>query len=805
MEPPRSVLQSVLAQLGQTMIVVLLAAAVLTAVIGDLADCAVILLVITVNTTAGVLQERRAVEAVAALRTLSMPQSTVRRDGIAHRIATVDLVPGDVLLVAEGDVVGADARLITAHELQVDEALLTGESLPAARDPEGNCPAEVPVGDRTTMLHAGTLVVHGTGTAVVVSTGAATELGHIASLLRERSAPDTPLQRRLAALGRRLSVVAAAGCVAVVLIGLLRGEPWELMVVAGISLAVAAIPESLPAVVALALAGGTKRMAARGAIVRSLPAVEALGSVTVLAADKTGTLTTGSIGCVALWTPSGGELVPEAVPRDGPGLLEGCGPRALLEAAVLCNDAHRGSVGIDAALLVAADAAGINVAALREAIPRTHEIPFDSVRREMRTRHAVHTGEIEIVKGAPEVLLPRLAGTAAANAVVKRWTAQGRRVIAVSAGPPGAPLLRGLLALADPVRAEARAAVLAARAAGIRTIMITGDHLGTATAVARATGVLADDDPPPESTHALRSIYARTDPSGKLDIVVDWQRAGHVVAMTGDGVNDAPALRVADVGVAMGRRGTEVAKEAADLVLTDDSLGTVVAAVAEGRRVFDNIRRFVRYGISGGLAELLVMLTGPFLALPLPLLPAQILWVNLVTHGLPGVAIGAEQAEPDVLRRPPRPPREGILTKRAGLEVLVLGTVVAASCLALALWAAAQGRPWQTMLFTTLTLAQLGIVLTTRSDRCALWRMSLASNPFLYAAVGLSAAGLLAGIYLPGLRDLLATTPLSVGELGLTLGVSMIPALLIEIVKAVLRGHDSEDQPNLSGSSQLAD
>lgn len=780
-EPPRSLLRSVLAQLRETMIVVLLVAAVLTAVTGDLADCAVILLVITVNTTVGVLQERRAVGAVAALRTLSTPQSTARRDGTAHRIRTTELVPGDVLQVAEGDVVGADARLLAGHELQVDEALLTGESFPAARDPDADCPAGAAVGDRATMVHAGTLVVHGTGTAVVVATGLATQLGHVASLLRERPAPDTPLQRRLAALGWWLSATAAAGCVAVVLLGLLRGQPWELMVVAGISLAVAAIPESLPAVVALALAGGTQRMAARGAIVRSLPAVEALGSVTVLAADKTGTLTTGSTGCVALWTPDGGEAALDAVSLDSPGVC------ALLEAAVLCNDANPGSAGTEGALLAAAAAVGVDVTTVRRNSPRTREIPFDSVRREMRTWHDARDGEIEIVKGAPEVLLPGLAGTAVARAVVERWTAQARRVLAVAAGPPGAPVLLGLLALADPARPAARAAVLAARAAGIRTIMITGDHPGTATAVAKATGVLTDDDPPPDPSHALRSVYARTDPRGKLDIVADWQRAGHVVAMTGDGVNDAPALRAADVGVAMGRRGTEVAKQAADVVLTDDSLGTVIAAVAEGRRVFDNIRRFVRYGLSGGLAEILVMLAGPFLALPLPLLPGQILWVNLVTHGLPGVAIGAEQAEPDVLHRAPRPPREGILTRRSGLEVLALGTTVAASCLALSLWADGQGRPWQTMLFATLALAQLGIAITTRSDRFAGWRMSPAGNPFLYAAVGLSAVGLLAAIYLPGLHDLLGTTPLRLSDLGLSLAAGALPAVLIEIVKAIQR------------------
>src|SRR5581483_833272 len=315
----------------------------------------------------------------------------------------------------------------------------------------------------------------------------------------------------------------------------------------------------------------------------------------------------------------------------------------------------------------------------------------------------------------------------------------------------GRPELLGMLALADPVRADARRSVTAAQAAGIRTVMITGDHPGTAYAVARDTGVIIDGDQPDAP---LRSVYARTDPGGKLAIVAAWQRAGHIVAMTGDGVNDAPALRAADVGVAMGRRGTEVAKEAADLVLTDDSLASVVAAVAEGRRVLDNIRRFVRYGLAGGLAEILVMLVGPFLGLPLPLLPAQILWVNLVTHGLPGVAIGSEQPEPDVLRRAPRPPSEGIVNRRCGLEVLVLGTVVTTGCLGLAVWAVGRGSPWQTMLFVNLSLAQLGIALTTRSDTRPLWRLSPSGNPFLYVAVATSASALLAALYTPVLRAL---------------------------------------------------
>ncbi len=781
-EPPRTVWRSVLGQLRETMILVLLGAAVLTAVIGDLADCAVIVLVVSLNTVVGVVQERRAVGAVAALRALTTPVSTVLRGGVAVRVPTPDLVPGDLLRVAEGDVVGADARMLTAHDLQVDEALLTGESQPVQRRSGPPCAPGAVVAERSTMLHAGTMVVHGTGTAVVVATGAHTELGRIAGLLRERVAPATPLQRRLTVLGRQLSAVAVAACVLVVALGLLRGESWEIMLVAGVSLAVAAIPESLPAVVALALAAATQRMAAHGAIVRSLPAVEALGSVTVLAADKTGTLTTGHPRSVALWTAAGGELDLPAAAAAGAGVAEGGrGPRALLEALVLCSDAARGGGGTEGALVDAAAEAGVEVAALRTELPRTAVRPFDAVHRSMRTTHATPAGELEVVKGAPEVVL---AAGDDAQRVVTAWAAAGRRVLAVAAGPPGAVCPLGLIATADPVRPDALAAVRAARTAGIRPVMITGDHPLTAEAVATATGVLAPGDPPDDPARGLRSVYARTDPAGKLDIVTAWQRAGHLVAMTGDGVNDAPALRAADVGVAMGLRGTEVAKEAADLVLTDDSLATVVSAVAEGRRVFDNVRRFVRYGVSGGLAELLVMLLGPLVGFALPLLPGQILWVNLVTHGLPGVAIGSEIAEPDVLRRPPRPPAEGLLTRRGAFDVVWVAGLITVSCLALAVWSAARGGPWQTLLFATLALTQLGVALTTRSDRTPFWRMAPAGNPFLFAAVATSLAATLAGIYLPGLSDLLGLEPLTAGELGLAAAVAVLPAILIELVEA---------------------
>jgi len=771
-EQDRSLLVSVFAQLRETMILVLLGAAVLTALTGDLADMAVILLVIAVNTAVGVIQERRALGAVAALRAMAAPAARVRRDGRVVEVAATDLVPGDVLILTEGDVVGADARLLEANDLTVDEALLTGEALPAERTAEPAGDSATPVADRSSMVHGGTLVVHGSATAVVVATGVRSAIGGISVLLEQAETPVTPLQRRLARLGQILSAVAVVACVAVAALGLLRGQDWELVAVTGISLAVAAIPESLPAVVALSLAAAARRMARQGAIVRTLPAVETLGSVTILASDKTGTLTSGEMAAVAVWTPSGGEH-----PLDGAELPPD--PRALLAAAVLCSDAVPGEPGGDmteVALVDGAVHAGLDVMAVRAAQPRTGVVPFDADRRDMSTMH----GDVTITKGAPEVVL--LADEAQARAVADQWAGDGRRVLAVVRTIRGTDRrLLGLVALADPVRPEASDAVRRSHEAGITTVMITGDHAGTANAIARQTGVLDAPDRVGHDADVGPLVYARADPATKLDLIGRWRAEGHVVAMTGDGVNDAPALRAADVGVAMGRRGTDVARGAADLILTDDSLATVVAAVAEGRRVFDNIRRFIRYALSGGVAEITVMLIAPFMGMTLPLTPAQILWINLVTHGLPGVAIGAEEAEPDLLRRPPHSPAEGVLTRRTSAQVLVFGAAITVACLAVAAWAYAADAPWQTMLFLTLALGQLGLALTTRSDNRPFWRVPLRANPLLVVAVASSAVLMLAGIYLPGLDTLLGTDALTAGQLGVVALGALVPAAAAQL------------------------
>jgi P-type Ca2+ transporter type 2C len=775
-ERPPSLLRLVGDQLRDAMILVLLAAALLTVVTGDLADTAVITLVVVVNTVVGVLQERRAAGAIEALRSMAVPSAVVRRAGHRRTVPAASVVPGDVLVLAEGALVVADARLLEASGLEVDESVLTGESLPSRRDP-APAPSTAGVADRRSMVHAGTLVTHGSGIAVVVATGAQGALGSIARLVGTVAAGPTPLQRRMSGLGRGLALLAIAGSVLVGVLGLLQGRPWEITLVTAVSLAVAAVPESLPAVVSLALATGARRMARRGAVVRTLGAVETLGSVTVLASDKTGTLTTGRMAVVECWTPGG---------EDRPGLLR---------ALALCNDASAdGATGgmTDLALLKAAVEGGVSPSAERERCPLVGEIPFDHERKSMSTTHAGPEGTFTLTKGAPEKVLT--TGDVAARAVADGWAGAGRRVIAVHIADDAGPRVMGLVAIADPVRLEAPAAIRGLRAAGVATVLITGDHAGTAAAVARATGVIGVDEVIAADDPVGPRVHARADPETKLRLIDDWRRAGQVVAMTGDGVNDAPALRAADIGVAMGRRGTDVARAAADLVLTDDSLHTVVAAVGEGRRVYDNIRRFVRYGLAGGLAEIAVMLIGPWLGMSLPLLAGQILWVNLLTHGLPGVAIGAEQAEPDVLRRGPRPPGEALITGQLARQIVGIGAAVTVAVLAAALWSRAHDGAWQTVLFATLAATQLGVALATRSDTRPL-RNPVRGNRMLMLAVAASGALLLAAVYLPPLAAVLRTDPLGLADLAAVAVAAPFPGLAALILLTVTAGRSGREVP----------
>ncbi|MFH9347947.1 cation-translocating P-type ATPase [Kitasatospora sp. NPDC017646] len=784
------------AQLRDPLIIVLLAAVALTLAIGDHPDAVVIALVVVVNTAVGVVQEVRAESAVAALSRLSAPAARVLRDGEQRKVPSTGIVPGDVVALAEGDIVPADARLVEAAALLLDESMLTGESLPVAKTVGTGAP-----GDET--VRAGTVVLRGRALAVVTTTGAESALGRIAALLRPRPEP-TPLQRRLAALGRVLAAVAVGLCAVVFVLGLLRHQPPGEMGVTAISLAVAAVPESLPAVVTLALALGARRMAARHAVVRRLPAVETLGSVSVLATDKTGTLTEGRMVVERLWTPHSTAVVTGIGYGPAGGItLDGTAEdevRELLTAAALCNDAAlRPPTGGDgqwaalgdpteAALLTAAGKTGLDPERLRAACPRAAEAPFDSLRKRMTTVHRTPGGGglLACLKGAPEAVLdpdvlaepPELLERAR-NASAG-LAAEGYRVLALAdrhldhlPEPPqeaehGLRLL-GLAALADPPKPAAAATLSACRRAGILPVLVTGDHPATARALAVRVGLLEASAGPEAVVSGQVSaevadltrvrVFARTDPRHKLDIVQAWRARGAVTAMTGDGVNDGPALRQADIGVAMGRRGTEVARQAADLVLADDELATVVGAVAEGRRVYDNIRRFLVYGLAGGAAEILVMLAGPLFGLALPLRAGQILWINLLTHGLTGVAMGAEPLSPGAMARPPRPPRQHILGAGVWQRVLLLGLVVAAASLCAALRAHGGEGPWQTVLFLALLAAQLGVVLGLRE------RLLTRANPFLPLAVLTSAALGTAALYLPFLREVLDTVPLSWGDL----------------------------------------
>jgi Ca2+-transporting ATPase len=805
-------------QLRDPLILVLLAAVVLTLATGDLADASVIVLVIVVNTTVGVVQEVKAGQAIAALSDLAAPEARVLRDGGQQQIPAAEVVIGDVLVLAEGDIVPADADVVDAAALLVDEAALTGESVPVDKAAAGP-------GGRGDVVSAGTVVVRGRGRAVVTATGAASSMGRVAALLGAQPGL-TPLQRRLAGVGRVLAVVAVALCAIVLALGLARGQNVELMVITAISLVVAAVPESLPAVVTLALALGARRMSARNALIRRLPAVETLGSVTVLGTDKTGTLTEGNMVARRLWTPVGEAEISGTgygpggqVTRAGRPVYSGDAPdlAGLLTAAALCNDAAlRPPVGgqpdwtavgdpTEAALLAAAGKVGLSPAELSTRFPRIAEVPFDSGRKRMTTVHQLPGGGVRVIgKGAPEAMLvpEMITGDAAtvnqAVARAEELAREGFRVLAVAAaGRPGPPpaaemerglRLLGLIGILDPPRASAAATIAACQAAGITPVLITGDHPATARAIATSLSIIGAGEPvidcraaPDGEAERTARVFARATPEQKLTIIAGRQAAGDVVAMTGDGVNDGPALRRADIGVAMGKRGTEVARQAADLVLADDELGTVVAAAEQGRRVYANIRRFLLYALSGGAAEIAVMLAGPFLGLPLVLLPAQILWVNLLTHGLPGVALGSEPADPGAMRRPPRPPAESVLGAGLWQRIARVGVIIAAVTLAVALWGQATGRPWQSMAFLALGTTQLAVAVGSRV------RPGTLANPALPAAIASALALQLAGLYLPFLQDLLHTQPLPVTDLLIVGALSCLGYAAVRLDRIVHR------------------
>ncbi|MFC5139817.1 cation-translocating P-type ATPase [Actinomycetospora rhizophila] len=767
----RSVLRRVAAQLRDPLVLVLLVVAAVTTTIGDHADTAVVLLVVLGNTTVGVIQEIRADRSVEALDRLGAARARVRRDGRVRTVPAREVVPGDVLVVGAGDVLAADGTVVWGESLQLDEAAITGESLPVEAHRPG------------TAVLSGSVVTRGRGEVVVGATGPSSAMGRIAEGLVRTRTRRTPLQRLLAVLGRRLALVTAALCAVVFVLGLLRGEDPLLMLVAAMSLAVAAVPESLPVVVTLGLALGARRMAARNAVARSLPAVETLGAVTLLATDKTGTLTEGRLRVAEVWTERDGDL------------------DALVGATVLCNDAPAEPAGdaaspgtdpLETALVDWARDRGVDVAGVRRRHPRRGALPFDAVRRRMTTWHDDGEGGVLVVgKGAPETVLPPPDESTRADRA-RAWAedaaGRGLRVLVVATGhrrsdPTAAEAEQeldpvGVVALQDLPRAAARGALDGCRRAGIRPVVLTGDHPATAATVAEQVGlagpgepvrVAAVDEDADRRDHLLEvDVVARCRPERKLELVAGWQARGEVVAMTGDGVNDGPALRRADIGVAMGRRGTEVARQAADLVLADDDLNTVVAAVEEGRRIHSNVRRFLAYALAGGLAEVLVMLAGPAIGVALPLLPAQILWINLLTHGLPGVAFGTEPSEPGAMAAPPRRPGSSVLAGGLWLAVLVVGTTVAALTVAALLLVG--GPDPRSAAFLTLGLGQLGAAIGLRSRRAPRAVRSPGPDWLLIAVAGAVLAQLAAVTVGPLMSLLRTTTPTPAGLATATAG-----------------------------------
>ncbi|MGD9828476.1 MAG: cation-translocating P-type ATPase [Hyphomicrobiaceae bacterium] len=820
--PPRTLLDMIADQFKDFMIVVLMAAAIISGLVGELTDTLVILVIVVLNAAIGVVQEWRAETALAALRRMSAPSAHVRRDGHAATIPAHELVPGDVVMLSAGDLVPADVRLVETATLRLDESMLTGESVSVAKTAEPTFPADTPVAERHNLAFKGTMAVNGHATGVVVATGMRTELGRIAGLIDTAERVRTPLQQRLSSFGRRLGLVVMGLCAIIFVFGVLRGEPILLMLLTAISLAVAAVPEALPAVVTITLALGARQMMNRKALVRALPAVETLGSVSYICTDKTGTLTLNrmrvdrlSLGA-ATWAQ--GEMPPgDALP--------------LLTAMALCSDVEAGQDGAlqgdptETAISRAAVAAGFVRRDMEAETPRIGEHTFDAERKRMTTLHRDGGGIVAYTKGAPESVLPlcarRLADGREQPIVHEAMLAhatglaeEGLRVIAFARRIwPGEPAdasadgveqeltLIGFVGLIDPPRPEAAEAVRSCLAAGIVPVMITGDHPGTARAIAERLGIIDGsgavmtgaelqslDDAALERRVSDIRVYARVDPAQKIRIVEALQRRGAFVAMTGDGVNDAPALKRANIGVAMGNSGTDVAKEASSLVLLDDNFATIVGAVRAGRRIYDNIRKFIKYTMTSNSGEIWTIFLAPFLGLPVPLLPIHILWINLVTDGLPGLALAAEGEERGIMQRLPRPPDESIFAHGMWQHIVWCGLAMGLVCLAIQSWAITNGHPnWQTMVFTVLTLSQMGHVLAIRSERDSLFTQGFWSNRPLVGATLLTLALQLAVIYVPLFNSLFNTSPLSLVELGVCLLASSAIFVMVEIEKMLVR------------------
>jgi len=885
-----------LEQFKATMVLILIAAALVSALLGSYKDTVAIGVIVLLFALVGFVQEYRAEQAIAALKKLAVPLVKVLRGGLLRELAASELVPGDIILLETGNLIPADARVLESVNLRVMEAALTGESEPIEKTARALTMPDLALGDRRNMLYMGTVVTYGRGKAVVTNTGMRTELGNIAKLISDVRGEETPLQKKLDQLGRVLAVIGVAVAAVIVVLGLLRGDSLNHLLLTGVSVAVAVVPEGLPAVVTITLALGAQRMLRRRALIRKLPAVETLGSVTVICSDKTGTLTENRMTVIALDVAGQRVELDQELVRNAPalvsytqtlapdeGIQQGQALTLLLASGALCNDAQLSESGegrfralgdpTEGALVIAAAQFGLWKSELERALPRVAELPFDSERRRMTTVHETapyaqqapdvvarvfdNQPRVQFTKGSVDGLLAvsnrfwmdgrvqplddavrkrileanhdlaqrgirvlgaafrPLDGNVIASAALSSRTKQSPLGANVEIASSPTALLAmttedlerdlifvGLFGLIDPPRAEVRDAVTTCKNAGIRPVMITGDHPLTAVQIAKQLGIagenarsLTGQELEKMSVAELEenvdsvSVYARVSPEHKLKIVQALQNRGNIVSMTGDGVNDAPALRRADVGVAMGITGTDVAKEASDIVLLDDNFSTIVAAVEEGRVIYDNLRKFIKFSIAGNIGKVGVMLLAPFIGTAVPLLPLQLLWLNVLTDGLLGLGLGVEQAERGVMHRAPYAPQAPVLDRKAITHVSWVGLLIAALALGVGYYydLVLNVPQWQTMIFTTLAFAQLFQALAVRSSDTSVFRLSPLSNRLLLAMLGVTLLSQLLALYVPFLQSVFSTVPLAPQDLGICLALGAVVFAAIEIEKWITR------------------
>ncbi|TVY00684.1 calcium-translocating P-type ATPase, SERCA-type [Cohnella terricola] len=854
-----SPLKLLLNQFKDFMVLVLLGATVISGLLGEMLDALTIVAIILINGILGFYQEYRAERSLRALKELSAPSAKVIRGGEYTQVPARDLVAGDVVLLESGDRVPADLRLIVCNECSIDESALTGESVPSTKEAKPIASSEIPLGDRKNCGYLGTMVTRGTAKGIVTVTGMQTEMGKIADLIQQTEVADTPLQHRLEQLGKILIVVSIILTVVVVLAGILHGQPIYEMFLAGVSLAVAAIPEGLPAIVTIALALGVQRMIKRRAIVRKLPSVETLGCASVICSDKTGTLTQNKMTVTQLWlggrtievTGEGYEPV-GMLKEDGKG-IDPKGDttlRRLTQIAALCNNAELAQQEIneeakkrkagkgenaqadssewkikgdptEGALLVLATKTGTSKSTLHNLYTREKEFPFDAERKRMSVLVSHQGGRMVCAKGAPDLLIGQCTYVLWGGQVVpftptlkskvmsanESMAKNSLRVLGMAyrdvkshetcdngAQAENGLIFVGLTGMMDPPRKEVKEAIYKCRQAGIKTVMITGDHGTTAEAIAQALGIMVRgsrvvtgselsgmSDEQLEKIADDVQVYARVSPEHKLRIVQALQRRGHVVAMTGDGVNDAPAVKAADIGIAMGITGTDVTKEASALVLSDDNFSSIVAAVEEGRGIYENIRKFIRYLLASNVGEIMTMFLAMMAGFPLPLVPIQILWVNLVTDGLPAMALGVDQAESDLMQHKPRPAKENIFARRLGWKIISRGILIGICTLGAFILAlkAGEGQSQQlvhaqTVAFATLVMAQLIHVFDCRSSR-SIFHRRLLENKFLVLAVLSSLLLMIAVLYIEPLQPVFKTVPLDFRDWALVIVAAGIP------------------------------